>query len=105
MRLHQVDQTLGDAVGFAGEQNVLLPFQLAAERRARAAGLRPQGAFDLASLPQATRPYQTWATPSVMTRLIFFLTLAAAGLAMMVAPYFLMALRGPLRVRALVWVR
>ncbi len=42
-----------------------LPFQLAAERRARAAGLRPQVQFDLASLPQATRPYQTWQTPSV----------------------------------------
>lgn len=42
-----------------------LPFQLAAERRARAAGIRPQGQFDLASLPQAKRPYQAWATPSV----------------------------------------
>ncbi len=42
-----------------------LPFQLAAERRARGAGLRPQTSFDLASLPQATRPYQNWATPSV----------------------------------------
>lgn len=42
-----------------------LPFQLAAERRARGAGLRPQESFDLASLPQAVRPYQNWATPSV----------------------------------------
>ena len=42
-----------------------LPFQLAAERRARAAAIRPQVAFDLASLPQAARPYQAWATPSV----------------------------------------
>lgn len=42
-----------------------LPFQLAAERRARAAGIRPQAPFDLASLPQATRPYQMWSTPSV----------------------------------------
>src|SRR3546814_3941034 len=42
-----------------------LPFQLAAERRARAAGIRPQAAFDLASLPQAARPYRVWATPSV----------------------------------------
>ncbi|SNS91623.1 carboxypeptidase-like regulatory domain-containing protein [Sphingopyxis indica] len=42
-----------------------LPFQLAAERRARAAGLRPAADFDLASLPQATRPYRLWATPSV----------------------------------------
>ena len=42
-----------------------LPFQLAAERRARAAAIRPQAQFDLASLPQAARPYQAWATPSV----------------------------------------
>ena len=42
-----------------------LPFQLAAERRARAAGIRPQASFDLASLPQTKRPYQGWATPSV----------------------------------------
>ena len=42
-----------------------LPFQLAAERRARAASIRPQGQFDLASLPQAARPYTAWATPSV----------------------------------------
>jgi len=42
-----------------------LPFQLAAERRARAAGIRPQASFDLASLPKATRPYQMWATPSI----------------------------------------
>lgn len=42
-----------------------LPFQLAAERRARAAGLRPQQSFDLATLPQASRPYKMWQTPSV----------------------------------------
>ncbi|WP_428631700.1 MSCRAMM family protein [Sphingopyxis sp.] len=42
-----------------------LPFQLAAERRARAAGIRPAAQFDLASLPQASRPYQAWGTPSV----------------------------------------
>jgi hypothetical protein len=42
-----------------------LPFQLAAERRARAASIRPQAQFDLASLPQAARPYRAWATPSV----------------------------------------
>src|SRR5690606_38400035 len=48
----------------------------------------------------------TWAMPSVTTRLTFFLVLvAAAGLAMVWIPYFLMALRGPLRVRALVRVR
>src|SRR5688572_6985631 len=45
----------------------------------------------------------TCAMPSVTTRLIFFLGLTA-GL-FMVVPYFLMALRGPLRVRALVRVR
>lgn len=42
-----------------------LPFQLAAERRARAAGLRPAQSFDLAKLPQATRPYKLWQLPSV----------------------------------------
>ena len=42
-----------------------LPFQLAAERRARAASISPQAQFDLATLPQAARPYQAWATPSV----------------------------------------
>lgn len=42
-----------------------LAFQLAAERRARAAAIRPQASFDLASLPQAARPYRMWATPSV----------------------------------------
>ncbi|MBJ7502065.1 MAG: carboxypeptidase regulatory-like domain-containing protein [Sphingopyxis sp.] len=42
-----------------------LPFQLAAERRARAASIRPQAQFDLASLPQTARRYQAWATPSV----------------------------------------
>lgn len=42
-----------------------LPFQLAAERRARAAAIRPQAQFDLATLPQAGRPYQAWATPSI----------------------------------------
>ena len=42
-----------------------LPFQLAAERRARAATIRPQTRFDLASLPQAPRPYRMWSTPSV----------------------------------------
>src|SRR5690606_38185951 len=47
----------------------------------------------------------TWATPSVTTRLIFFLVFAAAGLAIIQVPYFLRALRGPLRVRALVLVR
>jgi hypothetical protein len=42
-----------------------LPFQLQAERRARAAGLRPREQFDLASLPQADAPYRMWGAPSV----------------------------------------
>ncbi|MDZ3832013.1 MAG: carboxypeptidase-like regulatory domain-containing protein [Sphingopyxis sp.] len=43
-----------------------LPFQLAAERRARAASIRPAAAsFDLESLPRAERPYGNWAAPSV----------------------------------------
>ena len=42
-----------------------LPFQLAAERRARAASIRPRTQFDLASLPQAARPYRAWTTPSI----------------------------------------
>jgi hypothetical protein len=47
------------------ESKEKLPFQLAAERRARAAGLRPQHSFDLATLPQADRPYRMWQTPSL----------------------------------------
>src|SRR5690606_33802516 len=46
----------------------------------------------------------TCAMPSVTTRLIFFLVLLPAGLAMTVA-YLLIGRRGPLRVRALVRVR
>lgn len=42
-----------------------LPFQLAAERRARAAGLRAPASFDLSSLPQASRSYRAWQAPSV----------------------------------------
>lgn len=42
-----------------------LPFQLAAERRARAAGIRPAQSFDLATLPKAERPYKAWQTPSL----------------------------------------
>src|SRR3569623_439828 len=45
----------------------------------------------------------TWATASVTTRLIFFLVLT--GLAIINVRYFLIARRGPLRVRALVRVR
>ncbi|MEY4269486.1 MAG: hypothetical protein RLZZ58_702, partial [Pseudomonadota bacterium] len=42
-----------------------MPFQLQAERRSRAAALRPREQFDLASLPQATTPYKMWGTPSL----------------------------------------
>jgi hypothetical protein len=42
-----------------------LPFEMAAQRRARAAGIRPSTRFNLADLPQATRPYAMWQTPSV----------------------------------------
>ena len=42
-----------------------LPFELAAERRQRAAGLQPTRAFDLATLPQAGTPYRAWRTPAV----------------------------------------
>ena len=47
------------------ESDQTLPFELAAQRRARAAALRPQSAFSLADLPQARRPYALWQTPSV----------------------------------------
>ncbi|WP_432768704.1 MAG: carboxypeptidase regulatory-like domain-containing protein [Sphingopyxis sp.] len=72
VNLDQLAKWLGVAIAADMSNAVLriddkqkLPFQLAAERRARAAGIRPQQRFDLASLPQATRPYQAWATPSV----------------------------------------
>lgn len=42
-----------------------LPFELAAQRRTRAASIRPDRDFSLASLPRATRPYQAWQMPSV----------------------------------------
>ena len=42
-----------------------MPFELAAQRRARASAIRPQAAFNLATLPQARRPYAMWQTPSV----------------------------------------
>ncbi len=42
-----------------------LPFQLAIERRERAAKVRPRQEFDLGSLPQASQPYKVWRTPSV----------------------------------------
>ena len=42
-----------------------LPFELAAERRTRAASLRPARSFDLATLPQAPTPYRAWRTPAL----------------------------------------
>lgn len=42
-----------------------LPVELAAERRARAASIRPARSFDLKTLPQADAPFQWWRTPSV----------------------------------------
>lgn len=42
-----------------------LPFQLAAERRARAAAIRPNRSFDLATLPQSPTPCRAWRTPAV----------------------------------------
>ncbi len=42
-----------------------LPFELAAERRARAARVRPAAVFNLADLPQSQRPYALWQAPSV----------------------------------------
>lgn len=49
---------------------------------------------------------QIWATPSVITRLTLFLVLTTDCLAISLGSlYFLIALRGPFRVRALVLVR
>ena len=42
-----------------------LPFQRAAERKAKAAKIRPNKIFDLADIPQADQPYEFWQTPSV----------------------------------------
>ena len=42
-----------------------LPFELQAERKARAATIRPVAKFDLATLPQVDRPYRNWQAPSV----------------------------------------
>ena len=48
------------------ESDRKLPFLEAIERKSRAARLRaPSNTFDLAGLPQAPLPYQTWRTPSV----------------------------------------
>ncbi len=42
-----------------------LPFELAAERKSRAAKIQTAQSFDLKSLPQAKDPYRFWRTPSV----------------------------------------
>ncbi|MES2781207.1 MAG: carboxypeptidase regulatory-like domain-containing protein [Pseudomonadota bacterium] len=42
-----------------------LPFELAEERKARAAKVRPPKEFDLNSLPQARDPYKFFRTPSI----------------------------------------
>jgi hypothetical protein len=42
-----------------------LPFELAAERKSRAAKIPTAQAFDLKNLPQAKDPYRLWRTPSV----------------------------------------
>ena len=47
------------------ESDQPMPFEMAAQRRARAAQIRPNTRFNLADLPQATRPYAMWQTPSV----------------------------------------
>ncbi len=47
------------------ESDRKLPFQLALERKERAAKIRPRRSFDLSTLPQSTEPYKFWRTPSV----------------------------------------
>lgn len=42
-----------------------LPFELAEERKERAAKVRPATTFDLRNLPQAKDPYRFWRTPSI----------------------------------------
>ncbi len=42
-----------------------LPFEMAEERKERAAKVRPAVTFDLKNLPQAKDPYRFWRTPSV----------------------------------------
>ncbi len=42
-----------------------LPFEMAAQRRARAAAIRPTTQFNLADLPQVRRPYSAFQLPSV----------------------------------------
>ena len=47
------------------ESKTRLPVELAAERRTRAASIRPGKSFDLKTLPQADAPFQWWRTPSL----------------------------------------
>lgn len=47
------------------ESDRKLPFQLALERKERAAKIRPRRSFDLSTLPQSKEPYKFWRTPSV----------------------------------------
>ncbi len=42
-----------------------LPFELAAERKARSGRAKPTQTFDLSSFPQANDPYRLWRTPSI----------------------------------------
>jgi hypothetical protein len=69
-------QTLGDWLGVTLsadtansvlrlDSDVDLPFELAAQRRARAESIRPTVNFNLANLPQARRPYALLQLPSV----------------------------------------
>jgi hypothetical protein len=60
----RLDPDLSNAI-LRLETTEKLPFQLQAERRNRAAALRPRESFDLASLPQAKAPYRMWGTPSI----------------------------------------
>jgi hypothetical protein len=47
------------------ESSSKLPFEIQAERRARAAGIRPTSRFDLDTLQGVMQPYSMWSTPSV----------------------------------------
>ncbi len=55
---------LGNAVLLV-ESSEKLPFEVQAERRARAASIKPQRRFDLDSLTGSIQPYSAWTTPSV----------------------------------------
>jgi hypothetical protein len=47
------------------KSDIKMPVELAAERRARAARVRPVSSFDLRSLPQANAPFRGVRTPSI----------------------------------------